>query len=292
VGIVGDAHPAGNSPPIAVAVNGRASLPIICTAASSVAFELGDDATLDAATHALPDFQERLKADRLGRAATVQVVAGRPVRIDMNVSAPTDANGGITESPAQVVAGTELQLRLRALDVHGNVSLSCTCESTLEADVEPRVDDELASSGSTRAQATMQPYLIKLDQGEANKVVHTSTAGKLTLRLTKLTEPIDGSATFATQVVADKAVAIDVVKIPEAGRAGLDFELVVRAHDRFGNTDESFEKEVSLDHDNNVPVGSELLLQNHGLLKLTRGKARTRVTRKPEIDKEAAPVST
>ena len=38
------------------------------------------------------------------------------------------------------------------------------------------------------------------------------------------------------------AVSIDVINMPEAGRTGVEFQLMVRALDQFGNVDENFER--------------------------------------------------
>ena len=59
--------------------------------------------------------------------------------------------------------------------------------------------------------------------------------------------------------------------MPEAGQTGIEFELVVRALDQFGNVDETFERDVTLDNDG-VPPG--MVLSNKGSVKLSRGLGR------------------
>ena len=87
-------------------------------------------------------------------------------------------------------------------------------------------------------------------------------------------------ADAAIRVCAAEAVTIDVVNIPEAGRAGLAFELVLHARDKFGNVDEAFEREVALDQDGNLPPG-ELTMEHAGVGRRERGRARMLVNRKP-----------
>ena len=66
------------------------------------------------------------------------------------------------------------------------------------------------------------------------------------------------------RVVAAEAASVEVVNIPEAGTAGVAFELVVHARDRFGNVDEAFEREVAIQHE--VPPGEELELPHAGVV--------------------------
>ena len=54
-------------------------------------------------------------------------------------------------------------------------------------------------------------------------------------------------------MAAAPAVSIDVVNMPEAGRAGVECAFLVRALDPYGNVDENFEREVTLDSDGAPP---------------------------------------
>ena len=62
-------------------------------------------------------------------------------------------------------------------------------------------------------------------------------------------------------------------------QAGSAFELVCLARDPFGNIDESFEKEVTIDYDGQLPNGDRLTLPNDGVVNLKKGMARVRVGR-------------
>ena len=73
------------------------------------------------------------------------------------------------------------------------------------------------------------------------------------------------------KVAAAHAVSIDVVNMPEAGRAGVEFQLMVRALDQFGNVDDTFEREVALDSDG-APQG--MVLQSEGRVQMVRGMGR------------------
>ena len=94
------------------------------------------------------------------------------------------------------------------------------------------------------------------------------------------------SATARVRVVAAPAVSVDVVNIPERGRAGVDFELVVRALDQFGNVDEAFERDVTLDCD-----GPGFELPNGGVVNLARGMATLRVLRSDQVEGPPKPSS-
>ena len=58
---------------------------------------------------------------------------------------------------------------------------------------------------------------------------------------------------------------------PRRGKVGVEFALMVRALDQFGNIDESFEREVVLDSDG-APEG--MVLANEGKVRLVRGSGR------------------
>ncbi len=49
--------------------------------------------------------------------------------------------------------------------------------------------------------------------------------------------------------------------------------------DPFGNIDESFEKEVTIDYDGQLPNGDRLTLPNDGVVNLKKGLARVRIGR-------------
>ena len=111
--------------------------------------------------------------------------------------------------------------------------------------------------------------MLTLSGGEASQRVPTRVAGELRLQLKDPSLPnLDLSSKARLQVIAAKAVSIDVVNMPEAGRAGVEFQLMVRALDQFGNVDDSFEREVTLDSDGAPPGMS---LQNGGVVRMVRG---------------------
>ena len=127
-----------------------------------------------------------------------------------------------------------------------------------------------------------QTYDLVLRKGEVTKTVLVELAGEHTLRLSEPSdEALDVSSMVRIRVLAQKATTIDVSNIPEAGRAGLDFELVVAARDKFGNVDETFEQEVSLNHDGHLPPGHTFSLEGDGVVKLKNGRGRVRASHTP-----------
>ena len=57
-------------------------------------------------------------------------------------------------------------------------------------------------------------------------------------------------------------------------------QLVVHARDMYGNVDETFEQEVAIDYDGQLPDGEELVLPKDGLVRLERGVQRLTVPRR------------
>lgn len=150
-------------------------------------------------------------------------------------------------------------------------SLESQCTFFLEVELRPKVDEALTNTLAAREPP--QRYMLQLSNGEAHQRVPTRLAGELSLRLVQPSVlSIDLSATAKIKVVAARAVSIDVVNVPEAGRGGVEFSLLVRALDQYGNVDEAFDAEVvQLDREG-APPG--MVLQNDGIVKLTRGLGR------------------
>ena len=157
--------------------------------------------------------------------------------------------------------------------------------------------------------------MLQLERGVASQRVPTQVAGEMIFKMAQPSQPtveVGGSARI--KVVAGKATSVDVLNIPEAGQAGSAlelwlhllwpyllwlsyllwpyllwpcllwqagsaFELVCLARDPFGNIDESFEKEVTIDYDGQLPNGDRLTLPNDGVVNLKKGMARVRVGR-------------
>ena len=118
--------------------------------------------------------------------------------------------------------------------------------------------------------------MLTLREGEAVQRVPTRVAGDLSLRLVQPSiANVDLSSRAKIKVVAAEAVSIDVVNMPEEGKAGVEFKFLVRALDQFGNVDESFEREVTLDSDG-APPGMQL--EQGGRVRLARGKGGCRCT--------------
>ena len=192
-----------------------------------------------------------------------------------------DEEGGGGSSPTQYAAGEEVVVRIRALDRHDNLVKSQECWFTLEATTTPKLDHDL-SSATTKAQpaATAQPYLLQLRNGVAEEYLTLTVAGEVSLRLTRPNvTSLDVSASAVLRVIAGKATSVDVVNIPEAATAR-SMQLVVHARDMYGNVDETFEQEVAIDYDGQLPDGEELVLPKDGLVRLERGVQRLTVPRR------------
>jgi len=154
---------------------------------------------------------------------------------------------------------------------------------TLEVEAFPQVDEQLSLAGGAPQQRVTTHALV-LKKGETSKAVLVEVAGEHRLRLSEPSDrSVDVMATARVLVAPAKAVSLDLSNIPEAGKAGLDFELVVRARDKFGNIDDTFEQAVSLNHDG-LPPGHELILEGEGVVEgrveLKRGRGRVRAVRK------------
>ncbi len=299
VSMTGGCRVAGRAPEIFRVVAGRATLPVLTTIAETVRFEL------DPATAILNKDEAAASAAlrRYGFSTALAFCAADAQRLTLSVLAapqglaaapasalPGEAGGGAAAAAAavaaaagplpplptlpsgetQVRAGEEVLVAIKALDAYNNLVLHQQCTFFLEAELRPNVDEALTNTLATREPP--QRYMLQLSNGEATQRVPTRLAGELSLRLVQPSVlSIDLSATAKLKVVAAPAVSIDVVNIPEAGRGGIEFELVVRALDPYGNVDEHFEREVELDQDG-APPG--MLLQNKGVVKLTRGLGR------------------
>jgi len=178
------------------------------------------------------------------------------------------------ESPSQVTAGEDLTVSVRALDAYDNLCDLQECTFFIEAEGIPLLDETLTSAGQLHREPP-QRYLVQLSKGEVSQRVPTRVAGELWIRLLQPSaHGLDTSATKRVRVTAASAISVDVVNIPEQGHAGVEFEIVVRALDQFGNVDDTFERDVSLACD-----GPDFTLPNQGVVSLTRGLARMRVQR-------------
>ena len=123
--------------------------------------------------------------------------------------------------------------------------------------------------------------MLQLREGQASQRVPTRVAGELSLKMVQPSLPtIEHGGSARVKVVAGKASSVDVLNIPEAGQAGQAFELVCLARDAYGNVDETFEKEVTIDYDGGaMPGGDKLTMPNDGVINLKKGMARVRVGR-------------
>ena len=173
---------------------------------------------------------------------------------------------------------------MRALDAFDNlVDNAAGRQGELRLFLEVAVDPLLDESLSTAAQRPREPpqrYMLQLMGGVASQRVPTQVAGELTIRMAQPSHPtVEHGGAARIKVVAGKATSVDVLNIPEAGQAGQAFELVCLARDRFGNVDETFEKEVTIDYDGQLPNGDRLTLPNDGVVTLKKGLAKVRVGR-------------
>ena len=177
-------------------------------------------------------------------------------------------------------------MSVRALDAYNNLVPHQECTVFLEAELKPTYDDALVNTElSQHAREPPQKYMLSLSGGEAFQRVPVTVAGELYLRLVQASlSSLDLSATRRLKVVAASAVSIDVVHMPEAGKVGVEFQLMVRALDQFGNIDEAFEREVTLDSDG-APPG--MVLAKEGKVRLVRGTGRCSCTL-PKDDAAAA----
>ena len=161
-------------------------------------------------------------------------------------TAAQDDLSGRPRTPTTVTAGHDVLVSVKGLDAYMNLVPHQEVTVFLEAELKPVYDDSLTNANlSQQAKEPPQRYLLTLSNGEAFQRVPTRVAGELTLRLVQASSPnIDITASRRLKVHAASAVSIDVVNMPEAGRAGVEFQLMVRALDQFGNVDDSFEREV------------------------------------------------
>ena len=190
-----------------------------------------------------------------------------------SVAATGGEASGRPGTPTSVTAGQDILVSVRALDAYMNLVPHQEVTVFLEAELKPVYDENLVNANlSQHAKEPAQKYLLTLSSGEAFTRVPTRVAGELFLRLVQPNVlNLDLSGTRRLKVAAATAVSIDVVNMPEAGRAGVEFQLMVRALDQFGNVDDSFEREVALDSDG-APRG--MVLQNEGRVQMVRGLGR------------------
>ena len=268
------ARVAGGGKPVFKVLNGRALLPVMCTAVQTVSFALGDDAVFDAeaaaASSALRRYPDAIEVDfEAGEVRTLQLRA-------------SSANTG-EPNPSKLSAGDELVLAVKALDAHDNVCTRQHVTLFLEASLVPQLDETL-STASQRPREPPQRYMLALTNGVATERVPTRVAGELTVKMVQPSPPTaDASGQVRVKVTPGKATSVDVLNIPEAGQAGQAFELVCAARDKYGNIDDTFEKEVALDYDGHLPGGDSLTLPNNGVLNLKKGVARVRVARTAKV---------
>ncbi|KOO31863.1 hypothetical protein Ctob_008003 [Chrysochromulina tobinii] len=274
VKMTGACRTAGGAREAFRAIRGRAALPVLSTIAETVQF------TLDPAT-AILNKEEAAASDallRYGFTTTLTFGAADAKRLTISAlaaaAAAERALSGEAAAPGgevQVRAGDEVLVAIKALDAYNNLVLHQQCTFFLEVELRPKVDEALTNTLAAREPP--QRYMLQLSNGEAHQRVPTRLVGELSLRLVQPSVlSIDLSATAKIKVVAARAVSIDVVNVPEAGRGGVEFSLLVRALDQYGNVDEAFDAEVvQLDREG-APPG--MVLQNDGIVKLTRGIGR------------------
>ena len=289
VRMTGAARVAGRAPEIFRVVGGRATLPVLTTIAESVTFTLGDDAIIDkAAVEAQPALQG------YPMTTTVDFVAMETNKLILTLSAaegeqqfgrekPADigdapATDGVVARPhaglEQVSAGTDVLVSIRAIDAYNNLVPAQQCTVFLEAELKPVYDEALTNINLQPASEPPQKYMLTLSGGEASQRVPTRVAGELKLQLKDASIPnLDLSSKAKLTVKAASACSIDVVNMPEAGRAGVEFQFFVRALDQFGNIDEAFEREVVLDS-SGAPAGMEL--ENEGRVQMLRGTGKSK----------------
>lgn len=288
----GAARVAGRAPEIFKIVGGRATLPVLTTIAETVTFTLGEHAILDPVA-----VEKNAAVQGHPMTATITFVASETQRLVLAVTAAEGANTfgrealeNAAAAPAaadvaaprpgsalsNVTAGTDVLVTVRAIDAYNNVVPSSNCTVFLEAELKPTYDDALTNANLPPASEPAQKYLLTLSGGEAKQRVPTRVAGELKLQLKEPNQPnLDLTSRARVKIVPSSAVSIDVINMPEAGRAGVEFQFLVRALDQFGNVDESFERDVTLDSDN-APPGMQL--ENDGRVKLVKGMAKARCT--------------
>jgi len=296
----GAARVAGRAPEIFRVVGGRATLPVLTTIAESCTFTLGEDAIIDpqavasnpsvqqhstsATIHFVAadvnrlvlsvaiveaDSQQHTLADA-GKAGVGGPGAGAPGAPDISLEGQQSSR---PLTPTSVTAGHDVLVSVKALDAYSNLVPQQEVSVFLEVELKPIYDEALTNANlGHQAKEPAQKYLLTLSNGEAMQRVPTRVAGEMILRLVQANDPsIDVTATRQLKVTAASAVSIDVVNMPEAGRAGVEFQLMVRALDQFGNVDETFEREVVLDSDG-APPG--MIIEAGGIVRMVRGLAR------------------
>lgn len=290
---------AGGAPPRFEVIGGRGFLPVMCTQSGTITLSLGSDSVLDNIARHAKGFSTRLREKGLLTTANIHVRSMTVTKIHMSVtpqeptSAGADVETGVagsadsagngsrpmTARPLQLTAGDVATVHIRALDAFGNLVVHGEeIHVLLQAEAIPELDEHL-STGGTVPSHNVTTYELGLRKGEATKTILFELAGEHSLRLTKPSnEHLDVTSMARIKVMARKASKIDVCNIPEAGRAGLEFELVVLARDRYGNVDHTHEQDVSLNHDGHLPPGHTLDIDNGGIVKLRNGRGRVRAT--------------
>ena len=244
------------------------------------------------------------------------MVPAESTRLELTVAAASAPD----EAALQVTAGDALHARVRVLDAYDNiVTASPPVHVTLEAELRPQLDEALCSAShdgakkhplvvrAGRASTTLptrvagelllrlvQPSL-PIDTTSSVRSVRVCAAEAVTIDVVNIPEVATAPTPCARGAPARRTFhqrtrptrtcqpARCPTKAPlcrQAGRAGLAFELVLHARDKFGNVDEAFEREVALDQDGNLPPG-ELTMEHAGVVRLERGRARMLVNRKP-----------
>jgi len=241
-------------------------LPVLTTKAEVVAIRLHEDAIIDPSAAASP------KLASFPNEVHISFCPATAARLALSTASPSGQ-----PDPPQLVAGEDLAVTVRALDAFDNLCEAQECTFFLEAEAVPTLDDAL-SGASLRAREPPQRFLVQLSRGQVTQRVPVRVAGELWVRLLQPSaHGLDSDATQRLRVVPAPAISIDVLNLPEQSRAGVDFEIVVRALDQFGNVDESFERDVTLAADG--PQGSDFNLPNDGVVRLSRGLAKLRVQR-------------
>jgi hypothetical protein len=297
----GGARPAGGAAPRFEVIGGRGFLPVLCTQSGTITLSLGPDSVLDNIARHAKGFANLLREKGLLTTANIQVRSLTVTQIHMSVvpqapptagadgdnigsagsaaAAAADGSRPMTARPLHLTAGDVALVHIRALDAFGNLVVHGEeIHVSLQAEAIPEVDEHLSTGGTVPSQKVTL-YELALRKGEATKTILFELAGEHSFRLIKPSnQHVDVTSMARVKVSARKATQIDVCNIPEAGRAGLEFELVVLARDRYGNVDHSYEQDVSLNHDGHLPPGHTLDIENGGVVKLRSGRGRVRAT--------------
>jgi len=82
---------------------------------------------------------------------------------------------------------------------------------------------------------------VPIDTSVSTRAVRVVAAGAVTIHVAQASPNHTATYTVSSPPAPE---TVHVSQIPEAGRTGLTFELLVHALDEHGNVDETFEREV------------------------------------------------